>query len=62
MCVCVCVRACVCVCVCMCVRFRGEKLFSEFFKSKEIFVQAAEISLGWDVTQKFDSILFVPII
>ena len=53
----------VCVCVCVCVWFKGEKLFSEFIKSKEIFVEPAEISLGWDnVTQKFDSILFVPII
>ena len=51
------------VCVCVCVRFRGENLFSELIKSKEIFVEPAEISLGWDnVTQKFDSMLFVPLI
>ena len=49
--------------VCVCVRFRGENLFSELIKSKEIYVEPAEISLGWNnVTQKFDSILFVPII
>ena len=49
--------------VCVCVRFRGKKSFSEFIKSKEIFVELIEISLGWDNdTQKFDSILFVSII
>ena len=47
----------------VCVRFRREKSFSEFIKSKEIFVEPIEIRLGWDNdTQKFDSILFVPII
>ena len=47
----------------VCVRFRGEKSFSEFIKSKELFVEPIEISLDWDNdTQKFDSILFVPII
>ena len=49
--------------MCVCVRFRGENLFSELIKSKEIFVEPVEISLGWDnVTQKFDSMLFVPLI
>ena len=48
----------------VCERFRGEDPLSEFIKFKEEFKEEpVEINLGWDnVTQKFDSIQYVPII
>ena len=47
----------------VCERFRGEDPLSEFIKFKEEFVEPVEINLGWDnITQKFDSIKYVPII